>query len=129
MENYRTALGSLLPGRLGDVVDFSRTKEPGDTNGPTIDPLDYRHPITRPFRDHPTAGLLNLPVEHYVRIDSIAPPARVVLATAAGDPLVIEQPSADGRVVLIATSADLSWGAVPLCPVSSHWFERWSITS
>ncbi len=42
--------------------------------------------------------------------------ANVVLAAADGQPLIVEQSIRQGRVVLVATSADLSWTAMPLWP-------------
>ena len=39
-----------------------------------------------------------------------------MLALANGDPLVVEEPVHRGRVVLVATSAEPSWTAMPLWP-------------
>ena len=40
-------------------------------------------------------------------------PAEVVLALSNGDPLIVAQPVRRGRVVLVTTSADASWGLLP----------------
>jgi hypothetical protein len=40
----------------------------------------------------------------------------VALALGNGDPLVVESPVYQGRVVLVATSADTSWTAMPVWP-------------
>ncbi|MGO9111007.1 MAG: BatA domain-containing protein [Thermoguttaceae bacterium] len=42
------------------------------------------------------------------------PPAVVVLALSNGDPLIVAQPIRRGRVVVVTTSADTSWGPLPL---------------
>ncbi len=43
-------------------------------------------------------------------------PAEVVLALSNGDPLIVAQPVRRGRVVLVTTSADASWGDLPRLP-------------
>ncbi|MEZ6073030.1 MAG: hypothetical protein R3C10_22890 [Pirellulales bacterium] len=80
-----------------------------------IDPLDYAHPIVEPFREHRRAGLLTTPVARYVRL---APrdDARTVLALENGDPLIVESDALGGTCVLVATSADDSWTAMPMLP-------------
>ncbi|MBN2474131.1 MAG: VWA domain-containing protein [Pirellulales bacterium] len=100
--------GLLLPARLGPTVDAS----PG-----RLDPLGYRHPIVEPFRGREQAGLLTTPVEKYCKLHvPDGSKAQVVLATAAGDPLVVEHTAGRGRVVLVATSADTSWTLMPVWP-------------
>ena len=42
--------------------------------------------------------------------------AHVVLGLTNGDPLIVEEPIRRGRSVVVATSADLSWTAMPLWP-------------
>jgi len=98
----------LLPARLQGVVENII---------PGLDPLDYTHPIVEPFRGQEKAGLITTPVDKYVRLAVASDTAaRVVLAARSGDPLIVEQPVARGRVVLVATSADVSWTAMPLWP-------------
>lgn len=110
-EQYNHRLGGpegLLPGALGDVVHLS---------APGVDPLEYRHPIVEPFRGREQAGLLTTPIDRIVSLDVAADStARVALATASGQPLVVERPFGRGRVVLVTTSADTSWTAMPLWP-------------
>jgi hypothetical protein len=98
----------LLPAQLGAVVDHPKS---------ALDPRDYRHPIVQAFRGRGQTSLLTTPVFRYFKLalpgDSRA---KTVLALANGDPLVVEQPVHRGRVVLVATSADPSWTAMPLWP-------------
>ncbi|NQU19632.1 MAG: VWA domain-containing protein, partial [Candidatus Nealsonbacteria bacterium] len=103
-DRYNRELGGraggprLLPARLGPVVTQTALQP--------LNPLDYRHPIVRAFAKHPGAGLLEMPVAKYFKLtlptDS---KAKVALATAGGDPLIVEEPIGRGRVVLVATSA------------------------
>jgi len=111
--NRRLAAGQdprnwLLPARLGPVVADTR---------PGLDPLEYRHPIVRAFRGHQQAGLLTAPVDRYFRLlEPDESSAKTALALAGGDPLIVEHRVHRGRVVLVATSADASWTALPLMP-------------
>ena len=98
----------LLPARLGPLVDVPQFR---------LDPLDYRHPIVAAFRGREQAGLLTTPVNTYFKL--IVPdqsPSQVALAVANGDPLIVEAPVHRGRVVLVATSADVSWTPMPMWP-------------
>ena len=110
-DRYNRQLGGktgLLPARLGEVVHPTK---------PGLDPLDYRHPIVQPFRGRERAGLLKTPLEKYYKLDvPTDATAKTVLATASGDPLVVEQLLGRGRVILVAMSADTSWTAMPMWP-------------
>jgi hypothetical protein len=98
----------ILPAQIGPLVDQLETR---------LDPLDYRHPIVQPFRGRGEAGLLTTPVYKHWKLElPESSPAKTVLATGNGDPLVVEEPIGRGRVVLVATSADPSWTAMPLWP-------------
>jgi hypothetical protein len=108
----------ILPARLLDVVV--------DHPPLRLDPLDFRHPILDAFRGRGQAGLLTTPVFKHYRLampkDDARPgmPAeqrtQKVLALGDGDPLVVERQVHRGRVVLVATSADAAWTALPLWP-------------
>ncbi len=98
----------VLPARLGRVVEQPVYR---------LDPLGYRHPIVRSFRDHEEAGLLTTPVQkHFQLTVPEESRAKVALALEGGDPLIVEEPIARGRVVLVATSADDSWTPMPKLP-------------
>jgi hypothetical protein len=113
LDEYNRQLGGegggprLLPARLERLVPESL---------PGLDPLGYRHPIVAAFRGHDKSGLLATLVFKHVKLrlpkDSAA---KVVLALTNGDPLLVEEPIRRGRVVLAATSADVSWTAMPVC--------------
>jgi hypothetical protein len=112
-DRYNRELGSraggvrLLPARLGPIVEES-------AGG--VDPREYHHPIVRPFRHREKAGLLTTQVLKYFKLDPVnGSKAKVVLATAGGDPLIVAEPLRRGRVVLVATSAaDTSWTTMPI---------------
>jgi hypothetical protein len=98
----------LLPAQLGPVVDRPQYK---------LNPLDYQHPILHAFRGRGQTSLLTTPVFKHVQLTLPKnSQATTVLALADGDPLVIEQRVRRGRVVLVGTSADPSWTAMPLWP-------------
>jgi hypothetical protein len=101
----------ILPARLGGIVEHV-------PQAPfRLDPLEYRHPIVQAFRGRGESGLLITPVFKHFKLETANDsPAKAVLALANGDPLIVEQPMHRGRVVLVATSADTSWTAMPLWP-------------
>ncbi len=100
---------SLLPARLDELVRHKPQFR--------LDPLEYRHPIVAAFRDHEKAGLITIPVETYYRLKVAEnSSARVVVALGDGTPLMVEQPFGRGRVVLVGTSSDAVWTALPKWP-------------
>ncbi len=98
----------VLPARLIEIVA---------ENQYTLDPLDYAHPIVQAFRGQQQSGLLTTPVRRYIRLDvSEDPDSSVAIATEAGDPFVVEAQRSGGTSILVATSADVSWTAMPVWP-------------
>jgi hypothetical protein len=93
---------------LGSVIDRPQFR---------LDPLGYRHPILEAFRGRGQNSLLTTPVfKHYQLIPPENSHATTVLALGDGDPLVIERSVRRGRVMLVGTSAEPSWTAMPLWP-------------
>jgi hypothetical protein len=113
-DQYNAVLGGqggprLLPARLGPVL-LSQSR---------LNPLDYAHPIVRPFERQELAGLLTTPVKRLFNLEVPEDSkAKKVLAVADGSPLIVEEPILRGRVILVATaaSADPAWTAWPLWP-------------
>jgi hypothetical protein len=97
----------LLPARLGSIVAEPQSR---------LDPLAFRHPIVAALHVA-RAALQTAPVAKYFRLDlGKNSHAKVALAMPSGDPLIVEEQIRRGRVVLVATSADTSWTAMPLWP-------------
>ena len=104
-DNPKTA---LLPARLGQVVEEPIAR---------LDPLDYRHPIAQALRGPHESTLLVNPIRKHIRLSvPNSSNAHVVLAMEGGDPLVVERSFRRGRVIMVATSADLSWTPMPVGP-------------
>ena len=98
----------ILPARLVELVA---------ENQYTLDPLDYNDPIVQAFRGQQRSGLLTTPVSRYIRLDvSDDPDATVALALAGGDPFIVQARRFKGTSILVATSADVSWTAMPVWP-------------
>jgi hypothetical protein len=100
-ELYNEQLGhdspaKLLPARLQEMVSDGRH---------TFDPLEYRHPLTLPFRGHERSGLLTVPTWRYLRLDQVLDSGTVALAFDNGDPAIIEAAVGQGRVLMFATAA------------------------
>lgn len=92
----RESVTNLLPAKLNEVVGDRRH---------AFDPLEYRHPLTVPFRGHERAGLLTVPTWRYIRLDQVDTAASVALAFDNGDPAIITAEKGQGRVLLVATAA------------------------
>ncbi|MFP6751415.1 MAG: BatA domain-containing protein [Pirellulaceae bacterium] len=98
-ENYNQLLEPLLPGSLSTVAPL----------GPyTLDPLGYQHPLVNIFRGQQRAGLLSTPVNSYHKIrlpeGELARPVRIAIGLENGDPLVLDHPAGEGRVLLCTTA-------------------------
>jgi hypothetical protein len=98
----------VLPATIGPLSERPQLR---------LDPLEFRHPILRAFRGRGEASLLTTPVFKYFKL-TLPETSRVqtVLALANGDPLIVEESVRRGRVLLVATSAEPSWSALPLWP-------------
>ena len=91
-----------------------------------FDPLDYGHPIVSPFRGRTAAGLLNVSVNRYVRLEPISqhPDVETVLALDNGDPALVVDRLGLGRVAVMAipcslatrTAAGAPWSSFPVSP-------------
>ncbi len=105
----------LLPGKLEGVQQVQ-----APSTGFVLDPLDYRHPILRPFQDNEDVGLLSSPIYRYFRVQlPEESTARVALAFTNGDPLIVEERRGWGEVILVTTSAEPGpsqqpWNLMPL---------------
>jgi len=73
-----------------------------------------RHPVLRTLD-----GALTTPViamERGLVWDETAADTQPIITLSSGDPLLLERPSGDGRVMLFAVSADRAWSNFPLTP-------------
>ena len=117
-DNYNQLLFAggegLLPAPLGPTLGDPAARD----RSFEFDPLGYKHPILAQFSGESPgviASLTNVKTARYHRLEvPRGSPARVALAFASGDPAVIEAPREQGRVLLVATSADTSWTSWPL---------------
>ena len=80
-----------------------------------LDPLDYRHPILKPFAGRTRAGLLGVRISQYypLRINSEEDAPTVALAFTSGDPALIIGDHGQGRLALLATDPALATGEEP----------------
>jgi hypothetical protein len=86
-----------------------------------FDPLDYGHPIVRPFRGRAAAGLSNVSVNRYVRMQPSDehPEVEVVLALDNGYPALVVDRLGLGRVTVMAIPCSLTGHASANGPWSS----------
>jgi len=102
---YRDGKG-WLPARLGEVVGDARRRD----RAFTFAAGDMQHPILSPFRGNPNTGFELTQTYAYQRCQPTPDRANVVLRFDSGDPAMIEAPYRRGRVLLVTTAIDRSWG-------------------
>jgi hypothetical protein len=95
-----------LPARLGDVAGDARRRD----RAFAFAAGDFDHPILAPFRGNPNTGFELTQTFAYLRCQPASDRAAVVLRFDTGDPAIIEAPYRRGRVLLVATAVDRSWG-------------------
>ena len=134
-DNYNSILAGRVPERSRQILP-ARLLAVAKNPGGSLDPLDYRHPIVQKFRGQEKTGLLRSPIGRYFKVElseavlgsptrpsvrggnrnaqvADRSPAEVVMALSNGDPLIVARSIHRGRVVLVTTSADASWGLLP----------------
>ncbi|MHB8902557.1 MAG: BatA domain-containing protein, partial [Thermoguttaceae bacterium] len=112
---YNQVLGNGASGGI-DILPARLAAEPVAGHW-TINPLEYRHPIVQVFRGQERAGLLTTPIEKCFPLEVPKDSSsRTVLALDNGTPLIVERPVHRGRVILVGTSADISWTPMPVLP-------------
>ncbi len=110
--NSRFKLGesSLLPAEIGRLVRSTANE------GIALAPASPGHPLGASLGRLPQALMAEARVRTY---HALAPYAdgHVVLALAGGrEPILVEKPLGNGRVLLFATSADRDWGNLAIHP-------------
>ncbi|MFV2068460.1 MAG: BatA domain-containing protein [Pirellulales bacterium] len=91
------------------------------------DPLEYRHPLVAPFRDHPKSGLMQVTVAKYVKLtlpqsvehDSARLPWSTAITFDTGDPAIVIGPLGLGRVAVVALPGSLAARTAAGTPWSS----------
>jgi hypothetical protein len=73
---------------------------------------DKEHPVLRPLSDPQQGDLRRVTFHHITRLQP-APRAKVLAATQAGDPLLVEGRLGTGKVLVVATAADRDWSNWP----------------
>lgn len=119
---YATWAGSstgVLPGVLGAPVDRSR----GDPA--RMAALEYGHPVFEPFRS-PRSGNFSAARFYGYRVLTLGQSvqAQVLARFDAGAPAVAERKLGNGRVIVWASTLDLSWSDLPLKPVFLPFIHR-----
>lgn len=109
--------GTLIPGWLSPSIAAPSYR---------VDPLEYKHPIVRPFQGQERSGLLNIPVMRHMPIElPKSSSATVALALENGDPLLVTGEISRGRVAVLTTAATLAsvdpatgqpWTVLPAWP-------------
>jgi len=103
----------LMPGR---VIGMGGRAAGTSATGARISG-QYLHPAVSFFNDPRQGRLADAEFFSWYRLEPIASPApSVILRLDSGDPLALEGRYGRGRVILIASPADTSWGNLPTQP-------------
>ncbi|MCE9605997.1 MAG: BatA domain-containing protein [Planctomycetia bacterium] len=96
---------SLLPAQLDRIADVPRSSG----GSALLESVEWKHPLLAGLFDPMIGDLAQTRVRSYFRF--VAPIGRnaTVLASAAGSPLLVQQPVGQGNVVLFNTTADDAW--------------------
>jgi len=100
----------LLPAAIGPPVDRTR----GDAA--RVGSLEYGHPVFELFRAARSGDFSSIPIYGY-RSLTAATGAQVLARFDAGTPAVLERRLGQGRVLLWASTLDVSWSDFPTKPV------------
>jgi Aerotolerance regulator N-terminal/von Willebrand factor type A domain len=99
-----------LPATVGPPVDRTR----GDAA--RVGALEYGHPVFEPFRAPRSGDFSSIPVYGYRNVTA-AMGSQVLARFDAGSPAVLERRVGRGRVLLWASTLDVSWSDLPTKPV------------
>jgi hypothetical protein len=99
-----------LPATIGPPVDRTR----GDAA--RVGALEYGHPVFEPFRAPRSGDFSSIPIYGYRNVTA-AMGAQVLARFDAGSPAVLERRVGRGRVLLWASTLDVSWSDLPTKPV------------
>jgi len=117
---YRDGKG-IMPVKLLGVEGAGREADAGIK----FNPLNYEHPVIKPFQGAERSGLLTTLVFKYVKAQlGKYPELRVALAYETGDPAIVTCRMRNGFVAVVTTSADTEWTSWPIhysyVPVIKH---------
>lgn len=99
----------LLPARLGDLMGDPQRRE----TSYAFRSQEFTHPILQPFRGNPNTGFELTQTFAYLK-SFPQPDAQIAVEYETGDPAMIEHPYGLGRVMLVTTALDRSWGTWPV---------------
>ncbi|MEQ1574862.1 MAG: BatA domain-containing protein [Vicinamibacterales bacterium] len=101
----------ILPGLLAAPIDRSR----GDAA--RVGALEFGHPVFELFRSPRSGDFSSARIYGYRNVTTAVKDAQVLARFDAGAPAFLERRVGTGRVLLWASTLDLSWGDLPLKPV------------
>jgi hypothetical protein len=107
----------VLPALLSQPIDRSR----GESG--RVGALEYGHPVFEIFRA-PRSGDFSSARFYAYRSVTASPASQVLARFDAGTPALVERKLGSGRVLLWASTLDLSWSDLPLKPVFLPFIHR-----
>lgn len=108
--SFTGVAADLLPGTVGPAVDR------GLERGGTLTSIEYAHPIFELFSGPRSGDFSSAQFYRYRRVQ-LASAAGVLARFDDGTPAVLEKPLGSGKVVILASTADIFWNDLALRPI------------
>ncbi len=108
--SFTGTAADLLPGTIGPAVDR------GVERGGTLTSIEYAHPIFELFSGPRSGDFSSAQFYRYRRVQ-VASAAGILARFDDGTPAVLEKPVGAGKVVILASTADIFWNDLALRPI------------
>jgi hypothetical protein len=116
---YHPEWDEILPVRIAER-EYVRSASRAFTS---LTDIAWEHPVFSIFQDRQKAGWVDVRIFGYWRLEP-KPESVVAARFAGGDPALVEGRSGDGKIFVLATSADRVWTDFPLRGVFLPFWQR-----
>ncbi|HUG44056.1 MAG TPA: BatA domain-containing protein, partial [Acidobacteriota bacterium] len=116
---YHPEWDEILPARLKER-EYVRS---GSRAFTSLTDIAWEHPVFSIFQERQKAGWFDVRIFGYWRVD-VKPESVVAARFAGGDPALVEGRYGNGKIFLLATSADRVWTDFPLRGVFLPFWQR-----
>ena len=110
VEHYNETMfrggGSLLPAQLSAATSHGGQDA-------ILASIERTHPVFQ-FLANSGATVPSTPVARYCPVTHLLPDARIMARLSTDEPLLIDRPYGRGRVILLTTTIDADWNALPM---------------
>jgi hypothetical protein len=120
LETFNAFLGDLLPGKVLASHNAGRVQR----GGVSLTEIDYAHPIFNLFRDPGHGDPSTVQITRYYRLEPKAGAIRLA-GFEDGNPALLERSVGNGKVLLWASTLDVSGGNFPVRSIFVPMLHQW----